>query len=196
MFKMRRIALFWILLSSGISIWWGSSIGQNGNGWVDFRAVYYGTRCLMEGHNPYKISDLEAVYRADGGERPTETLPAHQAVILFVNVPTSFLFVAPFALMPWGPAHWLWVILTAGVFILAAFLTWSLGAGYAPNLSLFLICILLVNCEGIFCAGNTAGLVIGLCVVAVWCFLEERFVWAGVLCMAVSLAIKPHDAGF
>jgi hypothetical protein len=32
-------------------------------------------------------------------------------------------------------------------------------------------------------------------VVAVWCFLEERFVWAGILCLAASLAIKPHDAG-
>jgi hypothetical protein len=32
-------------------------------------------------------------------------------------------------------------------------------------------------------------------VVAVWCFLEERFVWAGILCLAISLAIKPHDAG-
>ncbi len=40
-----------------------------------------------------------------------------------------------------------------------------------------------------------AGLVVGLCVVAVWCFFRERFVWAGVLCMAASLAIKPHDAG-
>jgi hypothetical protein len=32
-------------------------------------------------------------------------------------------------------------------------------------------------------------------VVAVWCFLRKRFVLAGVLCLALSLAIKPHDAG-
>ncbi len=43
--------------------------------------------------------------------------------------------------------------------------------------------------------GNTAGLVVGLCVIAVWCFLRERFVLAGILCLAVSLAMKPHDAG-
>jgi hypothetical protein len=30
---------------------------------------------------------------------------------------------------------------------------------------------------------------------AVWCFLKDRFVWAGVLCLAISLAMKPHDAG-
>jgi uncharacterized membrane protein len=36
---------------------------------------------------------------------------------------------------------------------------------------------------------------VGLCVVAVWCFIERRFASAGILCLAVSLAIKPHDAG-
>jgi hypothetical protein len=195
MTKTRRIALAWILLASGISIWWGFSVGQNGNGWVDFRAVYYGTRCLLLHHNPYKQSELEGVYRAEGGERPSETVAAHQAVVLYVNVPTTFIVVAPFAMLPWGPAHVLWVMLTAGVFILAALLMWNLGASYAPDVSLFLIIILLVNCESIFVAGNTAGIAVGLCVVAVWCFLQERFVPAGVLCLALSLAIKPHDAG-
>jgi hypothetical protein len=42
---------------------------------------------------------------------------------------------------------------------------------------------------------NTAGVVVGLCAVAVWCFLKGRFVPAGILCFAVSLAIKPHVAG-
>jgi hypothetical protein len=195
MTKTRRIALAWILLASGISIWWGSSIGQTANGWVDFRAVYYGTRCLLEHHNPYKVSELEQVYRADGGERPTETVATLQAVVLYVNLPTSFLFVAPFAMLPWGPAHLLWLTLIAGVFILAALLMWDIGSDYSPGVSLFLICILLANCESIFGAGNTAGLVVGLCVVAVWCFLKDRFVWAGILCMAASLAIKPHDSG-
>ena len=195
MTKTRRIALAWILLASGISICWGFSAGQNGNGWVDFRAVYYGTRCLLEHHNPYKQSELEGVYRAEGGERPSETAVAHQAVVLYVNVPTSFIVVAPFALLPWGPAHLLWLVLTAGVFLLAALLMWNLGASYAPDVSLFLIFILLANCESIFVAGNTAGIAVGLCVVAVWCFLRERFVPAGILCLALSLAIKPHDAG-
>jgi hypothetical protein len=195
MTKTRRNALAWILLASGISIWWGFSVGQNANGWVDFRAVYYGTRCLLQLHNPYKVSELESVYRAEGGERPSETVAAHQAVVLYVNVPTTFIVVAPFAMLPWGPAHVLWVLLTAGVFLLAALLMWDLGASYAPDVSLILICILLVNCESIFCTGNTAGIVVGLCVIAAWCFLRERFVPAGVLCLALSLAIKPHDAG-
>jgi hypothetical protein len=98
-------------------------------------------------------------------------------------------------MLPWGPAHVLWMILTAGVFILAALLMWNLGARYAPNVSLLLILILLANCESIFANGNTAGIVVGLCVVAVWCFLQQKFVPAGILCFAISLVIKPHDAG-
>lgn len=195
MTRMRRTALVWILLTSGISILWGFSIGQTGNGWVGFRAVYYGTRCLLEHHNPYNVSELESVYRRDGGERPAESMPYHQSVTLYVNVPTTFLFVAPFAMLPWGPAHVLWLMLTAGVLILAAFLMWDLGSSYAPKVSLFLVCILLANCESVFVTGNTAGIVVGLCVVAVWCFLQERFVPAGILCLAISLAMKPHDAG-
>jgi hypothetical protein len=116
-------------------------------------------------------------------------------VVLYVNVPTSFIVVTPFALLPWGPAHLLWLALTAGVFILAALLMWNLGESYAPDVSTFLIFILLANSESIFVAGNTAGIAVGLCVVAVWCFLRERFVPAGILCLALSLAIKPHDAG-
>jgi len=191
----RRIALALILLSGGISILWGSSIGRTGNGWVGFRAVYYGTRCLIQHKNPYSQSELESVYRAEGGEISSESMQHRQSVTLYVNVPTTFLFVAPFAVLPWGLAHLLWMTLIAGVILLGAFLMWNLGARYAPRLSLVLICILLANCETVFLTGNTAGLVVGLCVVAVWCLVEERFVAAGIVCLAVSLAIKPHDAG-
>ena len=40
-----------------------------------------------------------------------------------------------------------------------------------------------------------AGIAISFCVVAVWCFLKKRFVALGVLCLAISLALKPHDTG-
>jgi hypothetical protein len=191
----RRMALFCILLASGISIWWGSSVGQATNGWVDFKAVYYGTRCLLEQHNPYNVSELDDVYRAESGDRRPETAMAHQTVTLFVNLPTTFIFLAPFAILPWGVAHFLWISITAGCLIFAAFLMWNCGARYAPVISVGLICLILANSETLFLSGNTAGIIVSLCVVAVWCFLRERFVLAGVLCLAVSLAIKPHDAG-
>jgi hypothetical protein len=87
------------------------------------------------------------------------------------------------------------MMVTAGSLILAAILMCDLGAGFAPKVSVFLICFLLANCELVFCGGNTAGIVVGLCLVAAWSFLRGRYVPAGTVCMAISLAMKPHDAG-
>ena len=194
--RTRRFALPLILLCSGISILWGFSVGRTtSGGTLDFQAIYYGTRCLLEHHNPYKVSELENVYRTEAGDRPGESVQRHQVVTLFVNLPTTFVLVAPFAMLPWNTAQALWLILLTGVFILAACLMGKIGARDSPGVSLFLICILLANSELIFATGNTAGVAIGLCVVAVWCFLKERFVPAGILCLAISLAVKPHDAG-
>jgi hypothetical protein len=192
----RQLGGILLLPCLGISVWWGFSIGWKMTGPpTDFQAYYYGTRCLLQHHNPYKVSELEALYRAEGGENPSESIQHHQTVTLYVNLPATFLFIAPFAILPLGVAQVLWMILTAGVLFLAAFLIWNLGSKYAPILTGCLIALFLANCELVFWTGNSVGLVVSLCVVAVWCFVEDRFVPAGILCMAVSLAIKPHDAG-
>jgi hypothetical protein len=193
--KWHRDGLIWVLLCVTISVLWGISIGRAGNAWIDFRAVYAGTRCLIHEHNPYNISDLKSEYLSEDGQRPPDTPFNLQAITLYVNVPTTFVIVAPFAMLSWGPAHILWMLLTGAAFILAILLMWSAGAHHAAPVSTFLACILAINCASIFAAGNTAGIVVGLCGIAVWCFLENRFVRVGVLCLGLSLAIKPHDAG-
>ena len=192
----RRIGLLALLLSGGISILWGLALVRSAeSGDLDFQSVYYGTRCLLERHNPYDVGELEAVYRSDGGERPSDSPKHRQTVVLYVNLPTTFLFVAPLAMLPWVAAQTIWLLFLSGVFILAAVLMWRLGENYSPGVSLFLVCILLAESELTFTTGNTAGVVVGLCLIAVWCFLKERFVAVGILCLAASLAIKPHDAG-
>jgi len=193
--NLRRNGLIWVLVCIGISIAWGTSIARGGNAWIDFRAVYAGTRCLIHEHNPYKVSDLEREYLSEDGQRPPDTPFYLQAIVLYVNVPTTFVIVAPFALLSWGPAHILWILLTACVFSLSILLMWSTGASYSPQVATFLACVIAINCASIYAAGNTAGIVVGLCGIAVWCFLENRFAWIGVLCLALSLAVKPHDAG-
>jgi hypothetical protein len=197
---MRRIALFWILLSSGISILWGSLLAYTSPaGMTDFKAVYYGARCLIQHSDPYKESEFLRVYQAEGGQFPSDPTILRlfrRAVPVCINLPTSFFLIAPLAMLAWGTAHVLWFFLLAGSFILAAFLMWELAENHAPGLSLFLICIVLANGEVLFSSGNLAGLAVSLCLVAVWCFFKNRFVPAGILCLAVSLAIKPHDAGF
>ena len=191
----RRLGLFLLLSCGAISIFYGSSYAVKASGSPDFRALYYGTRCLLQRHNPYNENELESVYRREGGERPSDTIRQRQVVTLCINLPTTFLLVAPLAILPWAVAQAVWLTLLAGLFLLAGWLMWHLGAKYAPGVTTLLICIVLINSEVVFAGGNSAGLVVSLCVVAVWCFFQERFVTAGILCLAISLAIKPHDVG-
>jgi hypothetical protein len=194
--QMRRASSLLLLLCAGISIWWGLNIGSSvPGGVIGFQGVYYGTRCLLNHCDPYHESELVHHYKVEGREPPSDSLQRRKAVTLYVNMPTTFVFIAPFALLPWGPAHTLWIVLLISGLVFASFLMWRVGARYAPGVSLALACLLLANCEVAIATGNSAGIVVSLCVIAVWCLLSERFVYAGILCLAVALAIKPHDAG-
>jgi hypothetical protein len=175
---------------------WGISLEHGVRGGVmGFPGIYFGTKCLLQGGDPYDVNQLERVYRAEGIPIPSESIERRQSVTLYVNLPTTFLFVAPLTFLPLATAQMLWLLLVVGSFSLAAFMMWRLGRNYAPGVSLLLTFIVLANCEIIFSGGNTAGLVVGLCVIAVWCLLKERFALLGVICLASSLAIKPHDVG-
>jgi hypothetical protein len=178
---------------------WGFSLGLSSQGGLaDFKAVYYGARCLLQHSDPYKPDEFLRVYLAEGGGFPSDPTVSrlfNRAVPVCINLPTSLFLIAPLAILAWGPAHVLWMILVAGSLILAASLMWNLAENYAHGVSLFLICIVLADSEILYSGGNSAGIAVSLCIVAVWCFLRDRFVLAGILCLAVSLAIKPHDAG-
>ncbi len=162
---------------------------------VDFRVVYYPARCLIQHCDPYMGSEVRRIYEAEGGYRPLDSAKVGQIVTQNVYPPSALFLMAPFAMLPWGPVHILWIALTAGSFILASLLIWNLGADYAPIVSGVLVGFLLANSESLLITGNAAVIAISLCVAAVWCFLRERFVPVGILCLAVSLGLKPHDAG-
>jgi hypothetical protein len=162
---------------------------------VDLRGYYYGARCLLQHSDPYKQSELLHVYQAQGGDSPSDHAGLRQSVTTYVNVPSAFLFTAPIALLPWGPACLVWNLLTGASFLLAAYLMWSVAAEYAPAASGALMCFFLFNSALLLAYGNAAGVALSLCVIGAWCFIKERFTRAGILCLALSLAIKPHIAG-
>lgn len=193
---MNRVSLLLLLVGAAISILWGVSLERGVRGGVmGFPGIYFGTKCLLQGGDPYDVDQLVRVYQAEGFPLPSESAERRQSVTLYVNLPTTFLFVAPFTVLPLATAQTLWLVLVVGSFSLAAFLMWRLGRTYAPAVSLLLTFIVLANCEIIFSGGNTAGLVVALCVIAVWCLLTERSALLAVICLAASLAIKPHDVG-
>ncbi len=194
----QRKALLCLFLSGAIFITWGSIIALTSySGMGAFKAVFYGARCLMQHSDPYNPAVLQHAYEADGGRYSPDPAAAflfRRAMLVCVNLPTSMLLVAPLALLPLKMASLFWMALNAAGLLLAALLIWRVAEKQALKAATILICILLFNCELVFGLGNLAGIVISLCVIAVWCFLEKRFEYAGVLCLGVSLVIKPHDA--
>lgn len=196
MTKMRRAGLIVVLVCSGLSLLWGCFLGWSmPGGPLDFQAVYYGSRTLVEHHNPYQIHDVEEVFQAHGRSLSELTSKQHDLITLFVNTPATLLLVAPLTVLPLLAAQVLWLVLISSSLILAGYLIWDIAASSAPTVSACLVGFLLLNCQVIFAAGNTAAIVVGLCVIAAWCFLKNRYVPFGIACMAVSLVIKPHDAG-
>ncbi len=161
----------------------------------DFKVVYYSSKCLLQHGDPYSEHDVLRIYQAEGRERPSEPELDRQVKTRYFYPPTAFTFTIPFALLGFGAGQFLWMVLSAGSLILAAILMWDLGADFASIVAGALLGLFLMNSFWLFMIGNAAGIVVSLCAVATWCFLRERFVLAGVVCLTVSLAIKPHDSG-
>lgn len=111
-----------------------------------------------------------------------------------VYLPTALMLLAPFAALGWGTAQVLWTMLTIGLFTLACCLMWIVASDSSPPVATCLIAFILANSEVVFAFGNAAGVAVSLCAIAVWCLFTGRFAFAGVVCLAASLAIKPHDS--
>ncbi len=192
----RRDGLYLLLLGSIVFALLGSALeSASPVAMVDFKVVYYSARCLLQHGDPYRQNDLLRVYQEQAGGQPSDNPKIQQIVTQYIYLPTAFPFTIPFALLGFGLAHVLWMIITAAGFIFASYLTWELGAKFAPTLSGALLCCFLAGSELLLISGNAAGIVVSFCVVAVWCFLTNRLVAVGVVCLALALAIKPQDAG-
>lgn len=192
----RQISVFLILLSASLAVIWAHGVGRSvPGGLLGFQGVYYGARCLIDHCDPYNAGQLDQFYRREAGEHLAERPEQRQAITLYVNLPTTFLFVAPFAFLPWASAHTLWLALIVVCMCTASVLIWRLCEKGAPGVSTLLICVLLMNSVVVFAGGNTAGIVVGLCIIATYSFLKNRFVAGGILLFAICLVIKPHDVG-
>jgi hypothetical protein len=162
----------------------------------DFAGIYYGARCALLHHDPYDPAAVATQFMAEnpGLKDPFAAQTARVVVTVGVNLPTTLFATAPIALLPWSVAQDLWMVLTAALLGLAAFLMCEL-APTVPALSACLAAFVLLNSELLLTLGNLAGVAVGLCIVAAWSFLKNRFAPAGVALLALSLVLKPHDSG-
>ena len=196
MSKRQWTSLVIVAVSAAILLVWGLSISRSKPlGGLDFRALYEGAACLIHHHDPFNPAEVKAYYIATGDARLYPGWALYTLTLLNYP-PTIYPFTALFAMLPWETARTLWIGLTAVCLLGGALLMWSKAAKEAPLVAGCLIGFLLANSEIILGGGNAAGLVVGFCLISVWCWVEERGEWFGVLCLAVSLAMKPHDGGF
>jgi hypothetical protein len=187
-----------VLLGGVLMFLIGAIIARvNSYGMSDFIQSYYAPRCLMQHCDPYQESQLWAVYKAQVGTVPSDPakLKWLHEILLAPNIPTTMMLFVPFSLLPWKVAVTAWMALIVASFFVAGYLVWRVCADAAPRYSAALVFLIFVTSGVGLSIGNTASLVVGFCVIAVWCFVNERFVWVGVMCLALSLANKPHDAG-
>jgi len=194
--KSRRDGLLLLLLGSVVFVLLGIALENSAPApSADFRALYYPARCLVRNSDLYLVSDVLPIYQADSSHFPLDNWKNREIATRNVYPPTAFTFMLPFAALPWGPAHILWLILTLGSILAASFLIWHFSAGYSPLVCGALIALFLINSELLAISSNAAGIVVSLCVVAVCCFIRDRFAALGIVCLAISLTIKPQETG-
>jgi hypothetical protein len=191
----RRDGLYLLLLGCLTFLLFGLAFEASSSvRMVDFGVLYYPSRCLLQHGDPYKEADVLRVFQAEHADRIWNSPRERAFMTRFGYPPTVFSVTVPIAMLPWQVAHCLWLALTAAGLIFSAFLIWSMSADSAPVLSGALIGFLLANCQAIMVLGNAAGIAVSLCAIAVWSFLRQRYAAAGVLCLALSLVLKPHIA--
>lgn len=191
----RQDGLLLLLLGSVTFLLSGLALETTAsNAMIDFKVLYYSARCLIEHRDPYDPTEIARIYQARD-PNPTRDAVRQEVITHPIYPPTALLLTAPLALLPWGPAHIVWMTLIASSVLVAAYLIWRASAAFAPTLSGALIGLLLADCGLLLLLGNAAGIAVTLCIIGTYCIVEDKFPTAGVLCFAVSLLYKPHDGG-
>ena len=194
MTRERIQGLILILIGSACFVTLGVSWGRiSFASMIDFRAVYCGARAVIEHRDPYNPVEMNEIYLHETGN--SKDSPGLKGLaIRYIYPPTTLVLTLPFGLLPWGPAHSLWMACTAATFILAALMIWNLSVPGGPVITGFLIGLLLMFSELLVEVGNAAGIAVSLCVIAVCCFVQRRFAAVGIVALAIGLLVKPHDS--
>lgn len=183
-----------LILGSLVFVLLGTTLAVEQPALADFKVHYFTARCLLKSCDPYNEQQVLQVYRESHQEPEDEAAGSRMVITRYLYLPSAFSITVPLSLLPFVPAELIWVIANGVGLLIAAFVLWDLAAQWAPVLSGALLGFLVANSEMIVQSRNVAGMVIGLCLISVWCFVKNRWAAGGVACLAVSLALKPHDS--
>ena len=159
---------------------------------LDFKTVYGGARCLLHGCDPYDSSQIFKEYADAGG--PTDDMRPfrpHEAIYF----PSALSLFTPFALLPWEPAHLVWLAVSTSSFVVGVLLIFDLCVDSLSLLTALILGFFVLTSTTLIMLAQPAQLTIGLAAIAVWCLLRDRYAHLGVICFALSLTLKPHVTG-
>lgn len=160
----------------------------------DFAPAYLSTRLWLAGSNPYNHAQFAALWQVAGGpagQAPTlETTPS-------VYPPTTFVVLAPLALLPWGAARALLLAINVALTLLAigalarvADLPWRDWQGRC----FWVFAVAFAPLHSGLATGNLIVIAASCALLAVWAASQKRE-WAAGLLLGVSLCVKPPIGG-
>src|SRR6185437_12207260 len=134
MARARSDGLFFLVLGIVALILLGLSFRTSAvDSMIDFKQVYCGARLLHENQDPYDPALMRRIYSTQFGESKIDE--QHDPITYLVYFPAGLLILAPVAMLPWDTAAVLWNALILGSLVIAAYLTWRIGADDAPVLT-------------------------------------------------------------
>jgi hypothetical protein len=151
----------------------------------DFSELYASSWLWRQGQNPYDPALVTAArHRVVGGS----------GEIFLVNVPTALVLVAPFTLLPWGWAHFLFLMLGMaglaanmfGILRLQGRSSWGLGTA---SMIVFLLSFSPFRIA--FQWGNIVLLVLPLSILAI-VLAECKHDWEAGLLLGLTVCLKPQ----
>jgi hypothetical protein len=155
----------------------------------DFKPVYSGAACLVSHCNPYDNVDLQRQFVARGGDL-SDPIPFTPHYLGYP--PDALFYIIPFTFLSWHAAHLLWLLTIIVVFLLGTIAMGDLCIPYSPLIPVGAMAFMLLSSMLPISLAQPTALVMGLLMIAVWSFVRQRYVAAGVFCFAMSFIFKPH----
>lgn len=193
--RSRRHLILWIGVLSGIAFLLKTYTDQRHSVFLrDFKQPYASARCLAYGCDPYSETETQRSFVQAGGNLAEDAGVFAPYSALYP--PPSLYLLEPIGMLPYPLAARVWMTLDglaycAAIFVIAEWC--AVFDGLAASLVLALFAVTSTIILGL---GQVSCLSISLLVIGMRCILNRRFALAGVACVAISILLKPHLAGF
>lgn len=193
--KSRRRLILWIGLLSGIAFLLKTYTDQRHSVFLrDFKQPYASARCLAYGCDPYSEAETQRIFIQAGGNPAEDTQVFVPYSALYP--PPSLYLMEPIGMLPYPLAARVWMTLNGLAYCAAILVMAQLCAAFDGLAASLVLALFAVTSTIILGLGQVSCLSISLLVIGMGCIVNRRFALVGVGCVAISILLKPHLAGF